>query len=118
RTAGGLGREAQAGQVPKPLAVEGVVLAPRLDPLVEYPQLPAPDRREQVAQAVVVADHRVLVVRRRVPRLRRQKASPVDPFLAVGDQRPAPAGGDDLVAVEGEDRRSEEHTSELQSREK
>src|SRR5690606_22466855 len=57
-----------------------------------------------VAQAVVVADERVLVVRRRIPHLRRQKARPVDPFLAVGDQRPASARGDDLVAVEGEDR--------------
>src|SRR5690606_31139297 len=72
--AGGLGHEGQARQPTQSLAVEGVVRPPRLDPLIEDAELPPSDGREEVAQPVVVADVRVLVVRRRVPGLRRQKA--------------------------------------------
>ena len=47
----------------------------------------------------------MLVVRSRIPRLRRKKAAPRCVVGVVGDQRPAAAGCDDLVAVEGQRRR-------------
>ena len=89
--AGGLGHEGQARQPTQSLAVEGVVGTPCIDPLVEDAELPPPHARQEVAQAVVVADVGVLVVRRRVARLGRQEARLLDPLFAVGDQRPAPA---------------------------
>src|SRR5690606_29785537 len=74
----------------QPLALDDAVRTPRVVARVEDAELPPPHARQEVAQAVVVADVRVLVVRRRVPGLRRQKARLLDPLLAVGDQRPAP----------------------------
>ena len=69
-------------------------------------QLAAPDGGEQVAHPVVEADLRVLVVRRRLARLRRQVAGPLDERGIVGHEHAAAARGDDLVAVEREDARS------------
>ena len=67
-------------------------------------QLAAADRREQVAQPVVVADLRVLVVRRRIARLRREVARALDDVAPVRHEHAAAAGRDDLVAVERERR--------------
>ena len=77
---------------------------------VEPGQLAAANRREQVAQAVVVANVFVLVVRRRLPGLRRQVARPIDDVAAVRDEHAAAAGRDDLVAVERERRAVAERT--------
>src|SRR5690606_30592826 len=59
---------------------------------------------EQVAHPVVVADGRMLVVRRWIPRLCRQETSALHPLGPIGEQHPPTAGGDDLVAVEGKRR--------------
>jgi len=64
--------------------------------------LPAADGGQHVAQPVVVADLRVLVVRRRIARLGRKLARMVDQPLVGRDQHAAARGGDDLVAVERE----------------
>jgi hypothetical protein len=62
-------------------------------------------RSQDVAQAVVVADLRVFVVGRGVASLGSQLAGVLDKLLVRRDQHTAAGGGDDLVAVEGEDAR-------------
>ena len=71
--------------------------------LFEHLELAAADARPARCSAVVVADLRVLVVRRGIARLGGQLARVVDQLSVVGDQHAAARGGDDLVAVEGED---------------
>ncbi len=80
----GLGHELNSGKG-QCLAIEGVVRAALRDAIVEHAELPTPHGGEQVAEAVVVADLRVLVVRRGVASLGGQEASPVDPVLPVRD---------------------------------
>ena len=72
-----------------------------VDPSLQIGELGPAQRRKEVGEPVVVADARVLVVRRRVAGLGREPAGLVRPFRVVGDHRPSPAGGDDLVPVEG-----------------
>jgi len=67
------------------------------------PQLAAPHRREQIAHPIVVADFRVLVMRCRIPRLRREFQRMLQQLGILRDQHPTPGGGDDLVAVEREE---------------
>jgi hypothetical protein len=52
----------------------------------------------------------MLVVHERLAGLGGQKTGPVDQVRSMGDQHPATAGGDDLVAVEGEDGGGAERT--------
>src|SRR4030095_15555217 len=68
--------------------------------LLEYLELPAADRGKHVTESVVVADLRVLVVRRRIAGLGRQLARMRRQRTVRGDQHAAASGGDDLVAVE------------------
>ena len=65
-------------------------------------ELAPPDRGEQVAQAVVVADRGVLVVRGGVAGLGGEDSGRGRSGLVVRDEHAAAARGDDLVAVEGE----------------
>ena len=60
------GHEGDAGQVAQGLDV-GVEIAPaRLHPLLQHLELPAPAGRQHVAETLVVADLRMLVVRGRI----------------------------------------------------
>jgi hypothetical protein len=69
-----LRHEGDAREVGEGVAVrEGHLAAPR-DPLVEHLELPPPDAREHVGQAVVVAHVGVLVGDARVARLLRPEA--------------------------------------------
>src|SRR5690606_26673038 len=76
--------------------------------ILQYLQLTAPDPRQDVAETVVVADLRMLVVRGRVPRLRREFARVADQRLVGRDKHSPTGGGDDLVAVERVDAHSTE----------
>ncbi len=96
------GHELDAGQVFERAAIEGEVGPPLPDPPLEHRQLPPGDRGQEVAQPVVVADLRVFVVRGRVAGLGGQEAGPAAQLGVVAGEHPAAAGGDDLVAVEGE----------------
>ncbi len=66
------------------ILVEGEGAPPSRHPLGEPAQLAAADRGQEVAEAVVEAHGRVLVVRRRVARLGGQEADAVD-----GPSRPS-----------------------------
>ena len=66
---GGLGHEVDSGHAPQPLGVVVKVAPARLDAFLEHLELAPPNRRENVAHAVVVANFRVLVVRGLVTRL-------------------------------------------------
>ena len=100
-----LGHEADAGQVAEGLLVKVKVAPPRLHPFFQHLQLPAPDPGQHIAHAVVVTDLRVLVMGRGIPGLSSELAGVGDEAGVVGDQHAAAGGGDDLVAVEGEDAR-------------
>src|SRR4051794_36858462 len=67
-------------------------------------QLAATHRRQQVTETVVVADVRMLVVRRGISGLRGEVARALDDVGAVRYEHAAAARGDDLVAVEREGR--------------
>jgi hypothetical protein len=96
----GLGHELDVGEQ---LAVAGVDPAPGRDAVREHVGLRPADGGEQVAEAIVEADLGVLVMRRGLARLRRQLARVCDPLVVPGDEHPAAARRDHLVAVEGED---------------
>ena len=101
--AGGLGRQRhgearQAGQV---LVVPGKYFAAALHPLVQQAHLAAADARQYVAQPVVVAHFGMLIMGRIVFGLGGEKASFLGQRRVVGNQGPAAAGGQYLVAIEG-----------------
>src|SRR5690606_3772981 len=65
-------------------------------------ELAEADSSEDVAQAIIVADLRMLVVRCGGAGLSRQLACPFDQVLGIRNEHPAAGRGDDLVAVERE----------------
>ena len=69
------------------VAVATIDRATACDLLVEILQLTSPDRRQQVAEPVVVADVAVLIVRRGVARLRGEMSHPRDVRRVVGHER-------------------------------
>ena len=71
-------------------------------PPVQHLQLPPANAGHDIAHAVVVADLTVLIVTGRVSGLGGPEANFLDPLFVVGKQDAAAGGGDDLVAVEGE----------------
>ena len=97
------GHQADAGQVADLIGVELEDLLFAAHPIIQDAQLPATDGGEDVAQPVVGADLRVLVVRRGIARLGGELAGVVNQRFVGRDQHAAAGGGDDLVAVEGED---------------
>ncbi len=95
-----LGHEVEArvsGQGPP---VIGVVAPPPGNAIGQDLQLAASHGRQQVAHPVVVTDLRMLVVGCRIAGLGGQKTGPAAQFGILGDQHPAAAGRDDLVAVQ------------------
>ena len=100
RAVGRGGHEADAGSVAEQLAVAGVDPLPGRNALGQHRELRAPDRGQEVAEAVVEADLGVLVVRHGLAGLRRELARVGDERVVGPDQRSATARRDDLVAVE------------------
>ena len=66
-------------------------------------QLTEADGGADVAEAIIVSEDGVLVVRRRVARLAGEEARLSGELGIFGDEHAAAGGGDDLVAVEGVD---------------
>ena len=64
--------------------------SPRCHPFLQHPQLSPPNRRQQVAHAVVVADLGVLIVRRWIASLRGKLRASLDEAGIVRDEH-APA---------------------------
>ena len=84
---------------------KGLGVDPRESPvmgnvLVKHRHLPAPDTRADVAHAVVVAYHLVLVIRKSLTGLRGVEHDIVACRRVGAYQSPATRGGDHLVAVE------------------
>ena len=74
------------------------------DHLLQPLQLREAKRGQNVAQPIVVSDLGVFVVCNRLPRLRAEIPDALGQPLVVGEQCPATAGGNHLVAVETQDR--------------
>ncbi len=74
----------------------------------EAGELPQSDAGGDIAEAVVISDRGMLVVRSGVTSLGRQETSLLRQFSVIGDEHAAATGGDDLVAVEGMDARQAE----------
>ena len=100
-----LAHRRDAGDVREELGVARGVGALDRDELVEHLELRDPDRGLHVGEAVVVADFAVHVLDRVVLRLGGEIARAVRERGVGGDDRPAAAGRDELVAVEAQARR-------------
>src|SRR5262245_9573382 len=82
--------------------IELEIRSPLLHSLVEHSTLPPPNISQQIAQPIVVADLRMLIMRKWVAGLGCQKTSPIGPILARSHQHSAGTSGNDLVAIERE----------------
>src|SRR6185437_4124250 len=82
--------------------------ASRGNAIAQHAQLPAADGREHVAHPVVVADFRMLVMRRRVARLRGELERVRHQPRVIAHEHPSATRGDDLVPVEREYARTAE----------
>ena len=69
----------------------------------EARELAESDTGGDIAEAIVIADGGMLVMRRGVPGLGREKFSLFGEFRIIGDQHAPSPGGDDFIAVEGMD---------------
>src|SRR5262249_14146771 len=98
---GRLRHELDAWQVTERLEIEREVGAPAIHAVVEYFKLRTPDRGQQIAEPVVVADLRMLVMERGSTGLGRKMADACRPLGAFCHQHCAAAGRDNFVAVEG-----------------
>ena len=80
----GLPEDGHPGHTGKQPTVGKAVLAPTFDHLVEAGELGAPQGRQEVGEAVVLADVRVFVVDYRLACLGREVANPVCELDLVG----------------------------------
>src|SRR5205814_9247315 len=96
----GLRHRVDAREVGKCFMVAEGYRAPLSHSLVEHPQLPAADAREDVAHSIIVSELAMLVSEAWVPRLLRPESGFIDPRSVPRDEHASARRRNDLVAVE------------------
>ena len=76
----------------------------------EARELTEPDAGRDIAEAIVIADGGMLIMRSGVARLGGEEAGLLRQLGIVGDKHASAAGGDDFIAVEGVDTEQAERT--------
>ncbi len=98
-----LGLHDDSGEILEGFGIGFEVSATARDFAREAGELSQSDAGGDIAEAVVITDGGMLVVRGGVTSLSGQEASLLRQLGVIGDQHAAATGGDDLVAVEGMD---------------
>ena len=102
-TSGGFGLHGHAGETLEGFGVGSEVPTTARDLARETGELTEADTGGDIAEAVVITDGGMFVMRSGIPGLGREKFSLLGKMGVIGDEHAAAAGGDDLVTVKGMD---------------
>ena len=107
---GSLGLHGHAGQRFERFGVRFEMAAAAGNFAGEARELTEPDAGSDIAEAIVIADGGMLVMRSSIPGLGRQEARLLRQFRIIGDEHAPATGGDDFVTVKGMDTGQSERT--------
>src|SRR5260221_9130451 len=79
------------------------IASSRGDAFAQTSELTAPNGGQHVTHPIVKSNRRMLVVRRRIARLHGEEPRALNQVGIVGNEHPAPGGGNNFVAVKRED---------------
>ena len=102
-TPGGFRLHSYSGQRFERIGIRLEMPAATRDFAGQASKLTESDTGGDIAEAIVIADGGMLIMRSGIPGLGRQEASLLGEFGIIGDKHATTASGDDFIAVEGMD---------------